>query len=213
MYLILLGAPGSGKGTQGEPLSHHLGVGYVASGDLFRKAQQEGTPLGLLAKSYMEQGKLVPDDVTISMILERLAASDCANGCVLDGFPRTVEQARALDSGLASRRKTIHKALYIRVSEAELVRRLSGRWICRNCQALYHETNFPPQVAGRCDRCGGELYQRADDRAETVAQRLRVYLSQTEPLIDYYRSQSKLAEVEGEQNVEGVAKALKTALK
>ncbi len=212
MYIILVGAPGAGKGTQAVAISQELGLAHVASGDLFRKAQSNGTELGLLAKSYMEKGELVPDDVTIRMILERIAAPDCAKGCLLDGFPRTLEQAQALDQMLAKDGTAIDRALYIKVSVEELLRRLSGRWICRNCQAPYHEVNFPPKVPGRCDHCGGELYQRPDDWVETAKSRLDVYFGQTMPLIDYYRAEDKLVEIDGEQGVDGVSRDLIAAL-
>ena len=201
MYVILLGAPGAGKGTQAATLQQELHLAHVASGDLFREHQQKSTELGLLAKSYMEKGQLVPDEVTIRMVLERIKRPDCALGAILDGFPRTLEQAKALDQALKQRKKAIDRVLYIVVSEAELVRRLSDRWICRSCQPPYNVTSAPPAVAGRCDRCGGELYQRADDTSETARNRLRVYFQQTTPLIEYYRKAGKLADINGEQEI------------
>ena len=161
MRLILLGAPGAGKGTQAQAISRELGLPHIASGDLFREAQEKGTELGLMAKSYMEKGALVPDEITVRMILERISAPDSEGGFVLDGFPRTLEQAEALDRALSGRGEAIDKAVYIKVSNEELIRRLSGRWICRSCQAPYHTISSPPKVEGRCDRCGGELYQLA----------------------------------------------------
>ena len=213
MQLILLGAPGAGKGTQAAFVSQEFGLPHIASGDLFREAQSEGTELGLLAKSYMEKGQLVPDSVTIKLILERIALSDCDNGFILDGFPRSLEQARALDEALGDLGKAIDKVVYIKVSNEELVRRLSGRWICRECQAPYHLSSSPPHLEGICDRCGGELYQRADDTVETVQKRLEVYFAQTAPLIDYYREREKLVEVKGEQVIEDVCKELVAALR
>ncbi len=213
MYVILLGAPGAGKGTQAAGLSRELGLAHVASGDLFRQAQEEGTPLGLRAKEYMERGKLVPDEVTVQMVLERLEALDCDRGAILDGFPRTLEQARALDQALAGRGKEIEAVLYIKVSEGELVRRLGGRWICRSCQTPYHTVNSPPKVAGVCDRCGGELYQRPDDSEGTARNRLRVYMEHTTPLIDYYVNDNKLVEINGEQSIDEVMRSMVAALR
>lgn len=213
MYLVLFGAPGAGKGTQATTLSSGLGLPHVASGDLFRAALSQGTELGQLARSYMERGELVPDEVTIRMIQERLADPDCAQGCILDGFPRTLAQAQALDNVLADGGKAIDKVLYIKVSNEELIRRLSGRWICRDCQTPYHVVNAPPKVAGKCDRCGGELYQRADDTAETVKNRLEVYFAQTAPVIEYYQEASKLVGINGEQAVQEVGKELMAVVK
>ncbi|MCK4581194.1 MAG: adenylate kinase, partial [Dehalococcoidia bacterium] len=197
MYVVLLGAPGAGKGTQASILSREMNLPHVASGDLFREALQSRTELGLLAKSYMEKGELVPDEITINMILERIALPDCASGCLLDGFPRTLEQAEALDKRLVELSRSIDRAVYIDVPEDELVKRLSGRWICKNCQAPYHMLTSPPGAPGKCDSCGGELYQRPDDQEETVRERLKVFLSQTVPILDYYRKQHKLVEMDG----------------
>lgn len=213
MYLILFGAPGAGKGTQADVLTNELSLPHVASGDLFRNALAQGTELGQLARSYMERGALVPDAVTIRMIQERLALADCATGCLLDGFPRTLAQANALDEMMAAGGKQIDKVLYINVSSEELIRRLSGRWICRNCQTPFHIVFNPPRVAGVCDRCGGELYQRADDTAEAVKNRLEVYDAQTAPVIDYYQKQSKIIEINGEQAVDAVAKEIVAAVR
>ncbi len=197
MYIILLGAPGAGKGTQAVMLADKLNLVQVASGDLFRQALRDETELGLKAKAYMDKGQLVPDEITIQMVLERLSAPDCANGAILDGFPRNLQQAEALDKALEKQSKKIDKIVYIAVSERELLKRLSGRWICRNCQTPYHEVDSPPKVAGKCDRCGGELYQRADDNVETIKKRLEVYFAETSPLIDYYTSTGKLLEING----------------
>ncbi|MEE9248364.1 MAG: adenylate kinase [Dehalococcoidia bacterium] len=213
MYLILLGAPGAGTGTQAASLSKELGAAHVASGDLFRQAQERGTPLGLEAKAYMERGELVPDELTVRMVLERLEAPDCARGVILDGFPRTLEQARALDQALGANGKTIDVVLYIKVSEGELVRRLGGRWICRNCQTPYHTISSPPKVAGVCDRCGGELYQRPDDSEGTARNRLRVYMERSAPLITYYINLNKLVEIDGERGIEEVRNEMLAALK
>lgn len=210
--IILLGPPGAGKGTQAEFISQRLGIPHIASGDLFREAQSKGTPLGLLARSHIEKGTLVPDEVTVAMILERIAATDCEEGYILDGFPRTLEQARALDKALADMGDTIDKVVYIKVSNDQLLLRLSGRRVCRNCQALYHLVNSPPKVVGKCDYCGGELYQRADDSEEVVGNRLKVYVSQTAPLIDYYRAAGKLVEVDGGRGVGEVTMAIIAAI-
>jgi adenylate kinase len=212
MYIILLGAPGAGKGTQAVTLAEKLNLVQVASGDLFRRALAEETELGLKAKSYMEKGQLVPDEITIQMVLERLAAPDCENGAILDGFPRNTQQAEALDKALAQQSKAIDRVVYIMVSEAELLKRLSGRWICRNCQAPYHEVDSPPEVAGKCDRCGGELYQRPDDNVETIKKRLEVYFKETSPLIDYYKKAGKLLEIKGEGNADEVNRRIVDAL-
>lgn len=212
-YIILLGAPGAGKGTQAVMLTEALGVPHVASGDLFRSALQKKTPLGLEAKKYMDQGLLVPDEVTIAMIRERLALPDCQEGVILDGFPRTPEQAKALDAALAEEGRAIDRVLYIKVPNEELVARLSGRWICRDCQAVYHTITNPPKQTGRCDACGGELYQRSDDTPETVRRRLEVYFEQTMPLIEYYTERGVLTEVNGDQSIARVQTALIEALK
>ena len=213
MYIIILGAPGAGKGTQADIICEEINLSHIASGDLFRQALENRTELGLLAKSYMEQGKLVPDEITIKMILERVSQPDCASGCLFDGFPRTLEQAEALDKAFADQGKNIDKAIYIKVPDEELVKRLSGRWICRKCQTPYHMVSAPPKVPGKCDKCGGELYQRPDDREETVRERLKVFSAQTMPIIDYYRRQSKLIEVDGNLGIQGVAKKIIAVLK
>jgi len=213
MYIILLGAPGAGKGTQADRLSSELNLPHIASGDLFREALSKETELGLLAKSYMERGELVPDEVTIKMILQRIEMPDCVSGCLFDGFPRTLAQAEALDKGLADKGKNIDKVLYIKVSNEELLKRLGGRWLCQNCQTPYHLITAPPKVLGKCDKCGGELYQREDDKEETVKERLRVFFAQTIPIVDYYRGQSKLIEVNGNQGIQEVAKEIMLSLR
>lgn len=204
MYIVLLGAPGAGKGTQAVGMAKELELPQVASGDLFRKALQNKTELGMKAREYMDKGQLVPNEITVNMVLERLSQPDCEKGAILDGFPRNLEQARALDEALAGEGKSIDKAVYIEVPEGALLRRLSGRWICRTCQAPYHEADSPPKVKGRCDKCGGELYQRDDDKPETVKNRLKVYFSETMPLVDYYREKGKLVEINGVGSVEEV---------
>ena len=210
--IILLGAPGAGKGTQAVTISKKLGLAHIASGDLFRKEQDSGSELGKIAKSYMEKGQLVPDDITVKMILSRISAPDCAKGFILDGFPRTLEQAKALDQALVVGGRSIDKVLYIKVSVKELLKRLSGRWICRNCQAPYNVVELLPKVSGKCDRCGGDLYQRADDTEETAKKRLDVYFAQTMPLIKYYTDAGKLVEFNGEQGIEAVGQDLIAAI-
>ena len=212
MYIIFLGAPGAGKGTQSATVAQELGVVHIASGDLFRQALKQGTELGLKAKSYMEKGVLVPDEITIRLVLERMLAPEGEGGVILDGFPRNLEQAEALDKVLAQQAKAIDKVVYIKVSEEELLKRLSGRWVCRDCQAPYHAIDSPPKVGGKCDRCGGELYQRPDDTVDTVKKRLEVYFAQTVPLIDYYAQAGKLLEVDGEGGVDEVGMRVVAAL-
>jgi adenylate kinase len=213
MYVAMLGPPGAGKGTQADILSEEMDLPHVASGDLFRRALEEETEVGLMARSYMDRGELVPDEITIEMILERVNQPDCRLGCVFDGFPRTLAQAKALDEAFEGRGKNIDKAVYIGVPNEELVKRLSGRWLCRRCQAPYHATNSPPKVQGKCDKCGGELYQRSDDRVETVKERLRVFFAQTVPILDYYEKQGKLTRVNGNLQVQEVAREIISALR
>jgi adenylate kinase len=213
VYIILLGAPGAGKGTQAVMLAEKLNLVQVASGDLFRQALQKETELGIKAKTYMEKGQLVPDEITIQMVLERLSAPDCENGAIFDGFPRNTQQAKALDKALGQQSKAIDSVVYVMVSEEELLKRLSGRWICRNCQAPYHAVDSPPRVEGKCDRCGGELYQRPDDTVETVKKRLEVYFTETAPLIGYYKETGKLLEVNGVGSVNDVNQRIVAALK
>jgi len=213
VYIILLGAPGAGKGTQAVMLAKKLKLAQVASGDLFRQALQKETELGKKAKAFMDKGQLVPDEITIQMVLERLAAPDTQGGAIFDGFPRNIKQAGALDEALAKQAKAINKVIYIKVPEGELLKRLSGRWICRNCQAPYHEVDNPPKVKGICDRCGGELYQRPDDKVATVKKRLEVYFAETAPLIDYYKKAGKLQEIDGEGGAAEVNRRIIAALK
>ncbi len=212
MHLILLGPPGAGKGTQAKTIADRLGLAHVATGDLFRDHQSRNTPLGQQARTFMERGALVPDSITVQMLLERIAQPDCQEGSLLDGFPRTLEQARALDQALQQRGQKVGLALFINVSPEELLRRLGGRLICRVCQAPYHQATAPPRVSGRCDRCGGELYQRDDDKSEAVQKRIQVYQQETYPLVDYYTRQEKLSEVDGEQSIEEVGRALLKAI-
>jgi adenylate kinase len=212
VYIIFLGAPGAGKGTQAANVARKLNLVHIASGNLFRQALEQGTELGIKTKSYMEKGVLVPNQITIQMVLERLSAPDSEAGAILDGFPRNLEQAEALDKALARQGKAIDKVVYIKVSEEELLGRLSGRRVCRQCQAPCHVSDFPPRVEGRCDRCGGELYQRPDDTEESIRKRLEVYSVETAPLIDYYGRVSKLVEINGKGSVAEVGGRIVAAL-
>ncbi len=209
--VILLGPPGAGKGTQAARVADELGVTRTASGDLFRENLRNETELGLLAKSYMDRGALVPDDVTIRLIMSWISAPDQSGGFVLDGFPRTLPQAEALDGALEPS-GGLDRVLYVNVAEDELVRRLAGRFICRICQMPYHEITSPPKKRGECDDCDGELYQRDDDKAEVVKRRLQVYFEETQPLVGHYRSSGVLREVDGEGTVDNVGNLLVEAL-
>jgi adenylate kinase len=213
MYIIMLGAPGAGKGTQADILSQEMNFPHIASGDLFRQALEEKTEVGLLAKSYMDKGKLVPDDVAIKMILERINQPDCTSGCILDGFPRTLHQAEILDKAFGEQGKAIDKAIYIEVPNEKLVKRISGRQLCRVCQTPYHIISSPPKNPGKCDKCGGELYQRSDDREKTVKERLSIFFAQTVPILDYYKKQNKLIKINGDLGIQEVARAIISALK
>jgi adenylate kinase len=211
--VVLLGAPGAGKGTQAQVLSERLGLAHVATGDLFRAAVRDGTPLGVTAKGYMDRGELVPDSVTIEMLLERLARPDAAAGILLDGFPCNVAQAGVLDHALADKGGRVDVAPYIEVAEADLVARLGGRWICRANGHPYHEKTMPPKVAGVCDADGSELYQRTDDQPATVQARLRAQLGALDQVVGYYRDHGKLAVVDGQRAVEDVTVDLLAAIK
>jgi len=213
LYIVFLGAPGAGKGTQAARVAAELDLAHIATGDLFRQIQTQDTELARQVKSYMEKGQLVPDDVTIEMVLDRIAQADCAGGVIFDGFPRSLRQAEALDEAFREQDKEIDKVVYIKVEEAELLKRLSGRWICRKCQTPYHEITSPPKVKGICDKCGGELYQRADDTVETIKNRLKVFFRETAPLIDYYTKAGKLLEVDGIGELETVKERIVTSLR
>jgi adenylate kinase len=204
MYVVFLGVPGAGKGTQAQVVAERLGLVHVATGDILREAVRVGSELGLQARSYMDRGELVPDSVVVAMVVERLAAPDTAAGAILDGFPRNIAQARALDEGLQAGGKGVDAAVFLNVPEAAVVRRLSGRRECSSCRAPYHVQTNPPAVEGVCDRCGGRLVQRPDDAPETVQRRLAVYLEQTAPLLDYYRARGLLFEVNGERPISEV---------
>ena len=204
LYLVLLGGPGAGKGTQAERLSEALGIPQVSTGDLFRENLKSETELGLLAKAYMDRGELVPDGVTVGMARERLSRQDCAQGAILDGFPRTVAQAEALDALLTDLGSKLAAVPYIKVPEDVLLARLAGRWTCRGCGAMYHQVFSPPQETGVCDRCGGELYQRPDDTPETQKHRIEVYSEQTAPLIDHYCEMGLLVEIDGRPGIDEI---------
>ena len=206
-----MGPPGSGKGTQATSIADNLGVDAVSSGELFRDHQRRDTELGRLARSYMNQGVYVPDDVTIKMVMEWINDPTHSAGFVLDGFPRTHAQAEALDAEMKSF-GGVDRVVFIKVSEDELIRRLTGRLICRNCQTPYHLLFSPPATKGMCDKCGGELYQRDDDKADVVTTRIQIYNRETEPVVDYYRRSSILREVDGEQDVQDVGKAMNAAI-
>jgi adenylate kinase len=209
--LVFLGAPGAGKGTQARELAVVLKVPQVATGDILRDAAAAGSVLGLEAKRYMDSGELVPDAVVIGIIADRLSQSDASEGFILDGFPRTPEQAEALDRLLGKLGQAIDRVILLDVDEDELVRRLTGRRVCRQCGHIFHLVFSPPKVAGRCDRCGGELYQRADDTEATVRERLRVYAQRTAPLLGHYRQRGLLMSVPGEGDIGTVQQAVQRA--
>lgn len=204
MNLVLMGLPGAGKGTQAERIVEKYGIPHISTGDMFRTAMKEGTDLGLQAKSYMDKGALVPDEVTIGIVRERLSKQDCQKGFLLDGFPRTVPQAEALESILADLGKRIDYVINIDVNTDALMERLTGRRICRSCGATYHLVFNPPKEEGVCNRCGGELYQRADDNEETVKNRLHVNMEQAKPLLDFYEEKGYLRNIDGQQDISKV---------
>jgi adenylate kinase len=211
--VVLLGAPGAGKGTQAPLLATRLGIPVVATGDLFRAAVRDGTPLGQEARRYMDAGQLVPDEITVRLLLDRLGKPDAVVGVILDGFPRTAVQAAALDRALADRDARVGAAVLVDVPFDELLRRMSGRWVCRSAGHPYHETFSPPHVAGVCDLDGSELYQRVDDRPETVRARMDQQLGALGEVIDHYRSAGALRTVDGLQDIAVVAEAIDLALR
>ncbi|WP_110926022.1 adenylate kinase [Bacillus massiliglaciei] len=204
MNLVLMGLPGAGKGTQAEKIVEKYNIPHISTGDMFRAAIKEGTELGLKAKSFMDKGELVPDEVTIGIVRERLSKDDCEKGFLLDGFPRTVAQAEALEDILAKLDRPINFVINIDVDKEILMERLTGRRICKSCGATYHLVFNPPAKADTCDRCGGDLYQRADDNAETVQNRLEVNLKQTKPLLDFYGEKGYLRNINGQQDINKV---------
>ncbi|WP_425805380.1 adenylate kinase [Desulfitobacterium sp. Sab5] len=212
MRAILMGPPGAGKGTQAAVLIEKYHIPHISTGDMFRAAIKDGTSLGLKAKEFMDAGSLVPDEVTIGIVAERLAKADCTNGFLLDGFPRTIAQADALDKILVDLHMKLDGVINIEVDEVKLLERLTGRRICRQCGATYHMVFNPPSNSGSCDKCGGELYQRSDDTLETAKNRLDVYNSQTQPLIDYYQGKGVLKEINGDQEISKVLEDILAAL-
>jgi adenylate kinase len=213
MNIVLMGLPGAGKGTQADKIVEKYDIPHISTGDMFRAAIKGGTELGLKAKSFMDQGALVPDEVTIGIVRERLSAVDCEEGFLLDGFPRTVPQAEALESLLADLGKRIEHVVNIQVEQDELVKRLSGRRICKVCGTAYHLVFNPPQVEGVCDKDGGELYMREDDNPETVTNRLEVNIKQTQPLLDFYENKGVLQNIDGQQDIQKVFADIDALLK
>ena len=208
MKIIMLGAPGAGKGTQAMKIAEKYQIPHISTGDIFRANIKEGTELGKKAKSYMDQGQLVPDELTLELIMDRFQNPDCANGYVLDGFPRTIPQAEALTEALAKKGETIDYAINVEVPDENIINRMGGRRACLACGSTYHIVYAPTKVEGICDRCGEKLVLRDDDKPETVKNRLNVYHNQTQPLIEYYTRQGKLAEVDGTQSMEDVFNAI-----
>ena len=208
MKIIMLGAPGAGKGTQAKMIADKYQIPHISTGDIFRANIKNGTELGKKAKEYMDQGLLVPDELVVDLVVDRLAQEDCANGCVLDGFPRTIPQAEALDAALASKGEAIDYAIDVDVPDENIINRMSGRRACVACGATYHIVHIPTKVEGVCDRCGEGLILRDDDKPETVKKRLDVYHAQTQPLIDYYTSKNVLRSVDGTQDMEAVFQAI-----
>ena len=204
MRLILLGAPGAGKGTQAKKLSEKYGIPKISTGDILREARQKGTALGLKAKSYMDSGQLVPDDVVIGIVEEKLKDKDCVKGWILDGFPRTLQQAQALDRILTGIRTSIGHVLNFEIAEEKIIKRISGRRSCESCQSAYHIYFNLPKKDGVCDSCGGRLIQRNDDKEETVRERLKVYQEKTQPLVNYYSERSLLKKIEADDDIENV---------
>ncbi|MEW5899636.1 MAG: adenylate kinase [Bacillota bacterium] len=213
MNLLIMGPPGAGKGTQAEVLVKELQITHISTGDMFRNAIKEGTEMGKKAKEYMDRGELVPDEVVVGMVKDRLSQPDCAKGFLLDGFPRTLPQARALDETLQSMGIKLDGVINIDVPRERLMARLTGRRVCKNCGASYHILFNPPQTPGKCNACGGELYQRSDDNEEAVANRLDVYEAQTQPLIEYYQEKGLLKNINGDQEISKVLADILTSLK
>lgn len=212
MFILFLGAPGAGKGTQAAMISEKLGMPHISTGDIFREAVAKGTELGKKAKEYMDKGELVPDEIVIGIVKERISQPDCEKGCILDGFPRTVAQAEALDRALAEMGRKVDYVINVNVSKEEIVKRLTGRRTCKSCGKVYHVIFNPPAKENVCDVCGGELYQRDDDSEETVLNRLNVYEEKTAPLIEYYKNSGVLYDVDGERSVEEVTAQIERIL-
>lgn len=212
MKIIMLGPPGAGKGTQAKQIADKYSIPHISTGDIFRANIKNGTELGKKAKQYMDQGALVPDELTCDLVMDRIQQDDCKNGFVLDGFPRTIPQAEALDAALGKINEKMDYAIDVDVPDENIVNRMSGRRACLNCGATYHLISIPPKVEGICDRCGSEIVLREDDKPETVQKRLKVYHEQTQPLIDYYKNQGILKSVDGTQPMDEVFKAIVTIL-
>ena len=212
MKIIMLGAPGAGKGTQAKQIADKYSIPHISTGDIFRANIKNGTELGKKAKQYMDQGALVPDELTCDLVMDRIQQDDCKNGFVLDGFPRTIPQAEALDAALGKINEKMDYAIDVDVPDENIVNRMSGRRACLNCGATYHLISIPPKVEGICDRCGSEIVLREDDKPEPVQKRLKVYPEQTPPLIDYYKNQGILKSVDGTQPMDEVFKAIVTIL-
>lgn len=208
MNIIMLGAPGAGKGTQAAVLCEHFGIPTISTGNMIREALKNGTEMGLKAKSFMDEGKLVPDEVVIGIVKERLSADDCSKGFILDGFPRTIPQAEALDNMGVE----IQYVINIDVADEKIINRMSGRRVCENCGKPYHLTNLPPKIEGVCDDCNGTLVQRKDDHPDTVLARLDIYHKETEPLVDYYKNQGKLVNVAGSDDVAATTEVILKAI-
>lgn len=212
MRLILLGPPGAGKGTQASRITQKYNIPHISTGDIFRKNIKEGTELGKKAKEYMDKGLLVPDELVVAIVEDRLKVDDCQKGFLLDGFPRTANQAEALDIVLENMNTSLNNVINIKVDKNSLVERVVGRRICRDCGATFHIEFNPPKEEGKCDVCGGELYQRDDDKEETVTKRIEVYLNETAPLIDYYQNKNLLLDIDGQQDIDKVFEDIVSAL-
>ncbi|KAF1084685.1 adenylate kinase [Sporotomaculum syntrophicum] len=212
MNILIMGPPGAGKGTQAEVLVKELNITHISTGDMFRVAIQEGTEMGMKAKEYMDKGALVPDEVVIGLVKDRLAKPDCAGGFLLDGFPRTLKQAKALDATLREMGIRLDGVINIEVPREKLIARVTGRRVCRSCGASYHVLFNRPEVEGKCNSCGGELYQRSDDNEEAAGYRLDVYEAQTQPLVDYYATQGLLRDINGDQDINKVLKDILASL-
>ena len=213
MNLLFMGPPGAGKGTQAEVIVNEFGIPHISTGDAFRLAIKQGTPVGMKAKEYMDQGLLVPDDVTVGIVRERLQQPDCEKGFLLDGFPRTLSQAESLDELLDSMGRKLDHVINLKVDRNKLLARLTGRRICKSCGATYHVIFNPPGQEGVCDKCGGELYQRSDDNEESVGARLDEYINQTAPLLKFYEDKGQLRQVDGEQEIDAVSKEIVSLLR
>lgn len=213
MNILFMGPPGAGKGTQAEAIVNEFGIPHVSTGDAFRLAIKQGTPVGLKAKEYIDQGLLVPDDVTVGIVRERLQQSDCEKGFLLDGFPRTLSQAEALEELLGELNRKLTHVINLKVDRNKLLARLTGRRICKSCGSTYHVIFNPPKQEGVCDKCGGELYQRSDDNEESVGTRLDEYINKTAPLLQYYEEKGLLHEIDGEQEIDTVTKEIVSLLR